>query len=128
MQSAEPTSRRRGRPVKNKNINKIRTFKMPTPNYDANSFQDMIVWKNAQVTEPPILADYSDQQIMEFVEQPLVLDIPSNTQFVERLIRVITQNRYVLPQKGLRILGPFPVRDPGDRIRIYFSSQIAIDE
>ena len=43
MQSAEPTSRRRGRPVKNKNINKIRTFKMPTPNYDANSFQDMIV-------------------------------------------------------------------------------------
>ena len=42
MQSAEPTSRRRGRPVKNKNINKIRTFKMPTPNYDAKSFQDMI--------------------------------------------------------------------------------------
>ena len=50
-----------------------------------------VVWKNSQVTEPPILADYSDQQIMEFVEQPLVLDIPSNTHFVERLIRVITQ-------------------------------------
>ena len=36
--------------------------------------------------------------------------------------------RYVLPQKGLRILCHLPVRDPGDGIRIYFSSQIAIDE
>ena len=89
--------------MKNKNVNKICTFKLPTPNYDANSFQDMMVWKNALVTEPPILADYSDQQIREFVKQPLVLDIPSNTQFVVRLIKVITQ-------KGTKVVDP-KVRD-----------------
>ena len=63
----------------------------------------MILWKNAQVTEPPILADYSDQQIREFIKQPLILDIPSNTQFVERLIKVITQ-------KGTKAADP-KVRD-----------------
>ena len=49
------------------------------------------MWKNALVTEPPMLAEYSDQQLRDFVEQPLVLDILSDTQFVERLIKVITR-------------------------------------
>ena len=48
-------------------------------------------------------ADLSDQQIQDFVEHPLVLDIPSNTQFVERLIKVITQ-------KGTKAADP-KVRD-----------------
>jgi hypothetical protein len=35
--------------------------------------------------------DYSDDDILKFQELPLVLDIPSNTQFVENMIQTITK-------------------------------------
>ena len=35
---------------------------------------------------------------------------------------------FVLAQKCVGILGSFPVRDPGDGIRLYYSAQIAVDE
>ena len=63
----------------------------------------MINWSMAQVTEPPFLMEMSYEQVREFVESPLKLDLPSNSQFVERMIKEITR-------KGCRALNP-KVRD-----------------
>ena len=51
----------------------------------------MIHWNQSQLTEPPFLKDYSDDDdLKQFQDTPLLLPIPSNTQFVERMIKVIT--------------------------------------
>ena len=50
----------------------------------------MIHWNLSQLTEPPFLKDYDDEHMKTFQDTPLHLDIPSNTQFVERMIKVIT--------------------------------------
>jgi hypothetical protein len=51
----------------------------------------MIDWQQSQVTEQPILMDHSNDDILKFQESPLVLDIPSSTQFVESMIQTITR-------------------------------------
>ena len=51
----------------------------------------MINWQDAQLTEPPLLKDYDDERLQQFQNSPLQLDVSSNTQFVERQIRVVTQ-------------------------------------
>ena len=43
-----------------------------------------------QVTEPPLLKDTSDEQVLAYVELPLAMDYPNNSQFVERMIKEIT--------------------------------------
>lgn len=98
----EPPVRRRGRPKK-KNESSIRTFTLPTLNPEANHYQHMINWTTAQVTEPPFLMGMSDEELQNFVESPLVLDLPNNSQFVERMIKEITK-------KGCRAVDP-KVRD-----------------
>jgi hypothetical protein len=67
------------------------TFEVPEPNYAAEEWQDMIHWERSQVLEPPILKEMSDDQIQGFLEEPFQLDVPSNTQFVERLIQTVTR-------------------------------------
>ena len=96
------TTQHRGRLKKNQVQSQVRVFSLPKPNYAAKFYQDMIDWKTAQLTEPPILKDYTDEQITAFVEKPLVLDICSNTQFVERLIKVITQKGCTAADPKLR--------------------------
>ena len=56
-------------------------------------------WKTAQMTKPPLLKDLSDDEIKLFLEKPFSLNVPGNTQFVERMIKVITQ-------KGCRAASP----------------------
>ena len=51
------------------------------------------------MTEPPILKDLTDDGIKSFLDKPFSLKVPGNTQFVERLIKVITQ-------KGCRAASP----------------------
>jgi hypothetical protein len=51
----------------------------------------MIFWERSQVLEPPILKDLSDDHIRGFLEEPFQLDVPSNTQFVERLVQTVTK-------------------------------------
>ena len=83
-------TRGRGRPRK-QNSPTIRVFKMPKFLLEAKSYNESIDWSNSQVTEPPFLKDLMDEQIKDFIEKPLKMHIPSNTQFVERMIKVITQ-------------------------------------
>ena len=70
----------------------MRTFELPRPVYGAADFSMMINWEMEQVTEPPYLRKFSMQQIRQFIVTPLVLDVPSNTLFVERAIKLVTSN------------------------------------
>ena len=92
LKSGQPV-KKRGRPSKRKQAanNGPRTFNLPKPNYDAVSYANMIIWEDAQKTEPPLLKDYDDERLQQLQKSPLQLDISSNTQFVERQIRVVTQ-------------------------------------
>ena len=85
--STSPQSAKRKKPV-----SKVRTFELPTPLYEASNFWMAIDWTKEQVTEPPYLRKYSDEQLRNFESHPLEMDIPSNSQFVERFIQVATQN------------------------------------
>lgn len=83
------TGKKGGRPRKNKSS--VRTFELPTLIWDAPAYHKMVDLKNSQVTEPPLLMKMSDDEIKAFVQEPFVLDVPNNTQFVERLVQTCSK-------------------------------------
>ena len=56
-----------------------------------------------QLTEPPLLKDTSDEQVLAYVESPLSMAYPNNSQFIERMIEEITK-------KGVKAVDP-KIRD-----------------
>ena len=94
-EATEPsTSRGKGKRVKS-----IRILKMPMPIYSATHFSKMIDWTTEQICEPPYLRKFTDEEIRRFEQSPLILNVPSNSQHVERFIQLITKN-------GLRAASP----------------------
>ena len=71
---------------------KVRIFEVPKPVYDAADFESMIDWKSEQISSPPILRKYSNKDLEQFIETPLEIKIPSNTQHVERFIQLMAKN------------------------------------
>ena len=69
----------------------VRMFQLPELLYNASDFSSIIDWSVEQVNEPPFLRNYSNDQLRQFESSPLVLEVPSNSQFVERSIRLITE-------------------------------------
>ena len=72
--------------------NGVRVFTLPKPVYTAKDFSTMIDWETEVVTSPPYLRKYSNSDIRKFEEDPLVIEIPSNSQHVERYIQLISKN------------------------------------
>ena len=70
----------------------MRIFKIPSFIYAAKEYRSMIDWDNEQVTEPPYTMKFTLEELRQFEDTPLKLDVPSNSQFVERHIRIITEN------------------------------------
>jgi len=74
----------------------IRKFVIPTLNFDAKNYIDLIDWQNADVTEPPLLEDISVDELEMLVasgETPVTdfLRYPCHTQAVERAVKLITE-------------------------------------
>ena len=65
----------------------VRIFRVPKPVYSATGFESIIDWNSEQIC-PPYVRDYSEEQIRQFEIVPLVLNVPSNSQHVERFIQV----------------------------------------
>ena len=40
--------------------------------------------------EPPLLKDWTDEEIMKLKDQPLILDVGNNTQFMEHLVQTVS--------------------------------------
>ena len=79
-------------PKKKKKKVGVRIFKIPTFIFNAKDFTSMINWEDEQMTEPPYTMQFNNEELRQFETRPLILNVPSNSQFVERHIRVITEN------------------------------------
>ncbi|KAF0303899.1 hypothetical protein FJT64_024153 [Amphibalanus amphitrite] len=70
----------------------IRLFRFPAVNFGAERYEDLIDWSSADVTQPPLLRDYSEADLDGVVEAPASLpDYPVHTQAVERTVKVVTE-------------------------------------
>ena len=76
---------------KRKRSSNVRIFQLPSPVLNAPNYWSMINWNEEQVLEPLYLQKYSDSEIRAFEDTPLSLNVPSNSQHVERLIKLITE-------------------------------------
>lgn len=74
----------------------IRQFRVPTLNLDAEDYIDIIDWQDTEVSEPPLLADLSVEDIEMFVtsgDVPVIdfQQYPCHTQAVERCVKLVTE-------------------------------------
>jgi hypothetical protein len=62
-------------------------------NWDADNYYQMIDWSTSQVTPPPLLQSFSDENLLAAVEiGPVPLpDLPCHSQSVERAIKEVTK-------------------------------------
>lgn len=70
----------------------IREFNIPTINFEAKHYSELIFWDEVNVTEPPITAniEMSLTKISD-VNFPDFPHFPCNTQAVERCVRLVTE-------------------------------------
>lgn len=86
--------------------NGLRLFQVPSLNFNASSYTDLIEW-NENITEPPILKLIPDEDFQIFIEQkgdgdlPL-LRLPCHSQAVERAVKTVTEASAKLSNKSAR--------------------------
>ena len=76
----------------------VRKFCIPTLNFDAVNYEDMIDWSGADtpVTEPPVMMRMTDTELKDLIKAdvtPTVLfpRFPCHTQAVERCVKLVTE-------------------------------------
>ena len=70
----------------------VRSFSLPTINFDAQRYVDLIDWAAEDVTEPPLLRGLSDSELGEISAASLRIPAyPVHTQAVERAVRDVTE-------------------------------------
>ena len=57
---------------------------------EAKDYVDLINWDIEQKTEPPITMEFSRDEILKALEQPL--KVPNHTQAIERTVPVLTES------------------------------------
>ncbi|XP_050513185.1 uncharacterized protein LOC126888821 [Diabrotica virgifera virgifera] len=71
-----------------------RVFKPPQVNFEAEDYIDLIDWQSTTVTEPPLIADFSKDEIEMIVNSGSSdrkeFKIPLHTQAVERVVKEVT--------------------------------------
>ena len=78
-------------------LTKIRAFKLSKINFDADMYYEMIDWQNVELTPPPLLHDFTNDEIDKAIVEgnPLLLgskllNISCHPQAVERMIKLVT--------------------------------------
>ena len=70
----------------------VRQFSLPTLNFDASSYIELIDWSTETVTQPPLLRHLTDDQLQAIQHTPLQMpSFPAHTQAVERAVRAVTE-------------------------------------
>ena len=74
----------------------VRVFKVPTLNFNAQSYYDMVDWQSLDLTEPPLTKNIETENIMKFIhlrDAPKfhAKAIPCHTQAVERHIKHVME-------------------------------------
>lgn len=78
---------------------KIRQFRVPALNFDANGYMDLVSWQDIDRHDPPILSNYSEKQIRAFINKAdtNVIQLPhfpchtESFQIAERCIKLVTE-------------------------------------
>lgn len=82
--------------VKDRQRTKIRVFQPPQNfNFAARHYLDLVpqdVWRQKEFSSPPLLRDFTDDEIRSAVTKPLeLLEIPGHTQAVERGVKLMSE-------------------------------------
>ncbi|KAJ8721038.1 hypothetical protein PYW08_006503 [Mythimna loreyi] len=81
--------------ARSENVQGLRMFKVPTFNFDAKDYTDIITWRDCEITEPPLTLNMSDETLKDVVKNGLsmcqIIDFPCHTQVVERCIKLVTE-------------------------------------
>lgn len=71
--------------------NGIRRFKVPTINFNAKNWTNMIEW-DERITEPPFTVGMNEEELIDLIENPLVVpEFKCHTQMVERAVKEVTR-------------------------------------
>lgn len=75
----------------------IRKFRVPTLNFNARDYTELINWNECQITEPPLLKSFITEKLLEFKEDDVanlisneIFHLPCHTQAVERCVKEVT--------------------------------------
>ena len=71
---------------------KIRKFKIPPLNWDADNWWNIIDWGQVEVFEPALLSEMSNDLLDQAVESPIIFPyFPCHSQSVERAVKLVTE-------------------------------------
>ena len=70
----------------------VRPFKLPTINFAATHYTELLEWEKELITEPPLTTDLTDAELQDICCQPLqIAAFPVHTVAVERAVKVVTE-------------------------------------
>ena len=71
----------------------MRPFKVPTINFNAGSYVDMIDWTSTRaIFEPPLTKHLTNDELQKCIDVPLEVPFyPCHTQAVERAVKMVTE-------------------------------------
>lgn len=72
----------------------VRVFKVPSINFTAAEYTELIDWQSTTITEPPLAAALTNQELQEIIQGTFVPNFgkfPCHTQAVERCVKVVTE-------------------------------------
>lgn len=83
---------------KQKYSKSVRVFHLPTLNFNADDYTDLISWDDNEITEPPVTKQISDAEldlIIQGDDAPLqnlntLFSLPCHSQAVERIVKEVT--------------------------------------
>lgn len=79
--------------------NIVRQFLVPTINFNAKTYCELVSWKNVDLTEPPLTKHLTNFELDELVKKGNTSQlwnyngfyIPNHTQAVERCVKLVTE-------------------------------------
>ena len=70
----------------------VRQYDIPKINFEATGYPDMIDWETSKLSEPPLTASLTNEQLTMVKETPLAVpDYPCHTQAVERGVHLVSE-------------------------------------
>ncbi|GBO12394.1 hypothetical protein AVEN_221018-1 [Araneus ventricosus] len=78
-------------------VNSVRRFVIPTVNFRATDYVDLVDWQACHVTPPTVLRPISSHELLKMIQDDVPTDgwdfikFPSHTQAVERIVKLNTE-------------------------------------
>lgn len=81
----------------------IRIFEVPNLNLNASNYTEMLDWGNCDITEPPLIKNFSIAELKAMEE--LKFELPCHSQSVERCVQASFNYVFIIFYITLNILG-----------------------